>query len=233
MRASPGLILALLAAVVSLPAALAADTQSASAHFLVSAHATVVKTWTYSTSATVAGCRSRVSGSGSRTISFRSSDLSPVSVSWAGGDVRARFAGAIPIVGTLIQTGTKTTRVSGASSCDAGTHRVTCRRLRSSISGREVRVVSRRAHRMSLTPLRGVVPAAFYGDCPGEPRPIRRMSNGLEIADTRYSEPDLLSGSTGGFGVEGGADVTTRLFSPPGKVVQRIRWTLLFRRVGG
>jgi hypothetical protein len=152
---------------------------------------------------------------------------------WSGGPSRARFGGRIAVAGSIVESGTKTTRVAGASgSCDVGAHRQTCERMRGTISGRDVGIISLRRHRLSLTPLRGVVPNSFYTDCPGEPTPIRLLSNGLDVADASYSERVLAAPSTGGLSLRGGAEVTDGFLKPPSHVVQQIHWTLLFRRVG-
>jgi hypothetical protein len=189
--------------------------------------------WTYSSSSKAAGCTTAVTAGGTRTFSLRSSDVSSIAMRWSGGTSRARFGGRIAVAGSIAQSGTKTTRVTGPSgSCDVGTHRQTCQRLRAAISERNVGIVSLRRHRLSLTPLRAVVPAGFYTDCPGEPTPIRRLSNGLDVADAPYSEHVLAAPSTGGLSVQGGAKVTDGFLKPASHVVQQIQWTLLFRRVG-
>jgi hypothetical protein len=226
------LMIVLAAAFTALPAALAAGTRVDASRFIVSVRATVTQQWTYTTSTKSAGCTSRISAAGTRTFSLRSSDVSPIAMRWSGGASRARFGGRIAVAGSIAQSGTKTTRVTGTSGCDVGTHRLTCRRLRAAIAGRNLGILSRRRHRMSLTALRAVVPQSFYTDCPGEPAPFRRLSNGLEVADAGYSERALATPSTGGLNVQGGATVTTEFFSPPGRVVQKINFTLLFRRVG-
>jgi hypothetical protein len=199
---------------------------------MVTGHATLTKQWAYTTSTTSSGCTTRVQAKGSRTISLRTSDLNPVRGSWRGRTARARFAGAIRFSGTVTQSGTRTTRVTGAAGCDKGTHKRTCARVRRAFAGRSVGLVSTRVHRIGFTPLRGIVAPAFYGDCPGEPAEIRRLSNGLEGADVAYKERELFDPSTGGYGVDGDATVTTHVYTAPGVVVQRVRWGLLFRRVG-
>jgi hypothetical protein len=198
---------------------------------MVTGHATLTKRWTYTASQTVAGCTSHISATGLRTITLRTTDLDAIRGIWSGGSARARFSGAIRFAGTVTQTGTKTTRVTGVA-CDKGTHTVTCPRVRRTFSERSVGLVSLHAHRIGFTPLRGIVAPAFYGDCPGEPTEIRRLSNDLEAADVGYKERELFASSTGGYGVEGDTTVTNHVYKTPGVSVQRIRWTLLFRRVG-
>ena len=223
-------IVALATALAVLPAALAADTVGR--RFMVTGHATLTKRWTYTMSRTASGCTSHISAKGLRTITLRTSGLSAIRGLWAGGDRRARFVGAIHFRGTVTQSGTKTTRVTGIATCDKGTRTVTCPRTARTFSDRSVGLVSTHAHRIGFKSLRGIVAPAFYGDCPGEPSEIRRLSNELEAADVRYKERELFAPSTGGYGVGGDATITTDVYTTPGVVVQRIHWTLLFRRVG-
>lgn len=220
--------LALLTALAALPMALAAD--SATRRFMVTGRASLSERWTYTATTSTGGCSSRVSATGLRTIGLRTSDLGAVRGTWAGGTARARFTGSILFGGTVTQSGTKTTRVTGAAVCDKGTHTSTCPRVRRTFSSRPVGLVSGHPHRIGFRPLRGIVAPAFYTDCPGEPTAIRRLSNGLEAADAGYRERELFDPSTGGYGVEGDTTLTTPVTN--GIVVQRIRWSLLFRRVG-
>lgn len=228
MRPLRLLSVALLTALAVLPMALAADT--ATRRFMVTGRATMTERWTYTAATSSGGCTSRVRATGSRTIGLHTSDLSAVRGAWAGGTARARFTGSIRFGGTVTQSGTKTTRVTGVAVCDKGTHTATCPRVSRTFSSRSVGLVSTHAHRIGFRALRGVVAPAFYNDCPREPTAIRRLSNGLEAADAGYKERELFDPSTGGYGVEGDTTLTTPVTN--GEVVQRIRWTLLFRRVG-
>ena len=230
MRRFRPLSVTLAIALAVLPAALAADT--ASRQFMVTGHATLTKRWTYAASATADGCTSHVSAKGLRTISLRTTDFDAIHGSWAGGSARARYTGAVHFAGTVTQSGTKTTRITGTAGCEKGTRTTTCARVRRTFSGRAVGLVSGHAHRIGFKPLRGIVAPAFYGDCPGEPTEIRRLSNDLEAADVGYKERELFDPATGGYGIEGDTTVTTHVYKTPGVVVQRIRWSLLFRRVG-
>jgi hypothetical protein len=223
-------IVALATALTVLPAALAADTVGR--RFMVTGHATLTKRWTYTAARTASGCTSHISAKGLRTITLRTSGLSAIRGFWSGGDRRAQFIGAIHLGGTVTQSGTKTTRVTGIATCDTGTRTVTCPRLTRTFSGRSVGLLSTHAHRIGFKPLRGIVAPTFYGDCPGEPSEIRRLSNELEAADVGYKEQELFAPSTGGYGVGGEATITTHVYKTPGVVVQRVRWTVLFRRVG-
>ena len=208
--------------------ALAADT--ASRQFMVTGHVTITKRWTYTSSSSSNGCTSHVSASGLRTIGLRTSDLSAIRGVWAGGTARARFTGSVRFGGTVTQSGTKTTRITGTAGCDKGMHPLACVRIRRTLSDRTVGLVSTHAHRIGFRPLRGLVAPAFYTGCPGEPTAIRRLSNGLEAADAGYKERELFDPSTGGYAVEG--DTTLTIPQTNGNVVERIRWSLLFRRVG-
>src|SRR5215212_3192830 len=108
MRPPLVLIVLLLTVVVAFESASAAPTSTA--RFLVSVRATIAKQWTYTTSRTSEGCRVRVSGTGTRTISLRSRAVAIVAARWRGGRSHVRFSGGVgPLGVTVRQLGTKRT----------------------------------------------------------------------------------------------------------------------------
>jgi hypothetical protein len=212
----------------------AAAARTSTARFLVSVRATVTKEWSYRAAQVAAGCRTRVTGSGTRTITFRSRDVSVVTARWAGGRARVRFSGsASALGGSIRQTGRKTTTTSGPAGCDEGTRRASCTPVSRGFSDRSAQLVSGRLHKVSFRRMSGFVPDAFFGDCPGEPAPVRAVGAGLALADAGVDERDLFDRSVGGLTLEGTADVTTTLLNRSAKIVQHVRWTLTLRRLGG
>src|SRR5436853_5246196 len=112
--------------VLALQAASAADSQSSATRFAATLRGSVVRQWSYTTSTTLNGCKTRVKAAGTRKITLRSSDVSLVAGSWGGGKSRARFAGKILLGGAVQQSGTKTTTVTAGVGCELGPHRQTC-----------------------------------------------------------------------------------------------------------
>ena len=226
------LLVGLTVAATAIQAAAAA--RSSSGQFLVTLHATVTKRWTYAGSTTTAGCTSRVAGSGTRTISFQSSDASIVTGSWAGGGARARFSAPVRLLeGSVTQSGTKTTRSSGPAPCSQGTQRLRCPRITRSIQDRSAQIVSRQVHRLGFRRIRGLVGNEFFNSCPGEPSAVRAIAGGIELAGSNYSERDLFDPATAAVTLQGGIDVTNRFLNQTATVLERVRWTLSFRRLGG
>jgi hypothetical protein len=226
------LLVGLAVAATALQAAAAARTSSG--QFLVTLHATLTKQWTYATSTKAAGCTSLVAGSGMRTISLRSSDASVIIGSWPGGRARASFSQTIrSLTGSITQSGTKTTRTTGAAPCSQETHRLQCARITRSLQNRSVQVVSRHVHRLGFRRIQGLVPSDFFGSCPGEPSAVRAIAGGIELADSTYSERDLFDPKTAAVTQQGSADVTSNFLNGTGTVLERVRWTLILRRLGG
>jgi hypothetical protein len=203
---------------------------AAQPRFLVTGQGEVTKTWSYTTSTTVDGCTTRVTAHGSRTIALRT-PRARLTASWASGGKRVRFAGMLPVVGTVTEAGTKTTRQTGASGCDKAAQTVTCSRLRATVRGRSIRLVSRRAHRVGSTRLRGLVPGRFLSaGCPGEPAAVRGVADVVEIPDATFRERDVFDPGVVELTLRAHTDATTELSDPEGTVDQRVRWTLHLRR---
>ncbi|HEX6489789.1 MAG TPA: hypothetical protein VF002_00285 [Gaiellaceae bacterium] len=226
------LLVGLTVAATAIQAAAAAHSRST--QFLVTMQATVSKQWTSASSTTTAGCTSRVTVNGTRTISLQSSDASIVSASWAGGGARAIFAAPVRLLaGSVTQSGRKTTRSSGPAPCSQGTHRLRCTRITRSFQDRSAELVSRRVHRLGFRPIRGLVTNDFFNSCPGEPSAVRAIAPGIELAGSRYSERELFDPATAAVTLQGSAEVTSTFLSQPATVIERVRWTLMFRRLGG
>jgi hypothetical protein len=223
-------VVALGVALVALDAALA--NEASSARFLVTVRATVAKRWSYATSTTSAGCTTKTKGSGTRTITLRA-DEAIVNGRWAGGKARARFMNPVRgISGAVTQSGEKTTRLSGSDCTTEGRH-YDCSRKYRTFEHRTAQLVSVRAHRLGFRRMRGVVPDDFFDSCPGEPVAIRSVGGNIDLADVKFGERDLFAHTTAALTLRARADVTTTNLPASGRVVQRVRWTVVFRRLGG
>jgi hypothetical protein len=230
MRPRQALIGVVVVALTALQGAAASETSRAS--FLAFLSGTVTKQWTYSTSPTVNGCTVKTNGAGTRKISIRSSDNSVVAASWSGRG-RVRFSSGVRFLGGAVQqSGTKTTRGVGPSTCDKSIHRLTCTPLTHSFQNQAAQPVSRRAHRFSFLAMKALVPANFFNSCPGEPTAVRSIGGGLELAGSNLSEADLFDRAVAGITLQGSSDVTTQTVSGSAKVVQHISWRLTLRRLG-
>jgi opacity protein-like surface antigen len=217
---------------VALQAASAADSQSSATRFAATLRGSVVRQWSYTSSSTINGCKTRAKAAGTRKMTLRSSDVSLVAGSWSGSTSRARFSGKIVLGGAVQQSGTKTTTVTAGIGCEVGTHKQTCLRVNRSVSGKTTGLISRRLHRLGLVRIPNLVSSDFNTACPGEPANVRSIGGGLELAGARYNEADLFARSTGGVTLQGSVDVSTKLLNGSGSVAEHIRWTLTLRRVG-
>jgi hypothetical protein len=231
MRLRQVLLIALVAFLIVLPSSLAAGAKTS--RLLVSVRATVTKQWSYSTSRTVAGCSTKVSANGTRTIKLRTSDVSVVTANWPGGRARVKFAGKVRfLAGVVEQVGSKTTTRGGPTGCESGKSQADCAPVTRSFRNRSATIVSRRAHLLTFGALKGLVPGAFFGSCPGEPSAIRSVTGGLELADAKFSEKQLFDRTVAGVTLAGGAEITTQLLNGSARVLQRVHWTLTLRRLG-
>jgi hypothetical protein len=192
----------------------------------------VTKKWSYTTTTTSAGCTTKTSGAGTRTISLRTSEAI-VNGRWAGGSARARFVNPVRgLSGSATQTGTKTTKTTG-SGCTAGGRHFNCARKYGTYQNRSAQLVSGRVHHLGFRRMRRLVPDSFFNSCPGEPTAIRAVGGNLDLADVKYSERDLFAHTTAALTLRASADVTTTNLPASGTVVQHVRWTVIFRRLGG
>jgi hypothetical protein len=226
-------LLVFIATLIALPAASVAR-GTGQARFLASLAGTVTKRWSYTTTQVVNGCTVTTRGTGTRAISLRSADDSVIGATRASPG-RARFSGRVRfLIETLRQSGTKTTQATGSSTCDKSVHRQVCRRLTRSLKNRAAQPVSRRRHEVTFLPMTGLVPRAFFiPACPGEPREVRSIAGGLELASASFNETDLFDRNVGGITVQGSSDVTTETLTVPATVVQHVGWRLSLRRLGG
>jgi hypothetical protein len=96
-----------------------------------------------------------------------------------------------------------------------------------------VQLISGRLHKVSFGRIKGVVPATFFNECPGEPTSVRSVSAGLGLANASVSERDLFDRSVGGVTLQGSADAETTRLDRSATIVQHVRWTLTLRRLGG
>jgi hypothetical protein len=232
MRPHHALVLLSATALAALQSAAAAETSTA--RFLVSVRGTVTKQWSYTTSRSSAGCGTRVTGNGMRTITLRSREGSVVTVRWSGGRSRVTFSGSAgSLAGLIRQTGTKVTQSSGPTGCEQGTRRASCDPITRTFKGQRAQLASGRAHKLGFRRMKGFVPDVFFNDCPGEPAAVRSLAAGLNLADGSFSERSLFDRSIGGLTLQGTAEATTTLLDRSATIVQRIRWTLTLRRLGG
>ena len=210
----------------------ASANETASARFLVTVRATATKKWAYATTNTSAGCTTKTQGTGIRAISLRANEAI-VNGRWAGGSARARFLNPVRgVTGSVTQLGEKTTRLAG-SACTTETHHSTCARKYRTLENRSAQLAGVRLHRLGFRRIKGLVPPEFFNSCPGEPSAIRGVGGNVELADVKFSERDLFSHNTAAVTFRASADVTTTNLPANGTVVQRVRWTVVFRRLGG
>ena len=195
--------------------------------FLVTLEAKVMKSWNALTETTVNGCTTSRRSVGRRTVTLRSRRPTTVRVTFRNGRVVSYApAGVSFVAAAVVQTGSRTTTVSG--SCTPSTTRMPCARRRRAVRG--LRFGFFRSARNEISFRRKQLPGLPAG-CPTESAEVRAIRSGLEEAQGELSEAALANPRTPDQTAFGSAEVTTELEDQEtGSVVEHIAWELTFAR---
>lgn len=223
-------VLALSACVALVGAAHAA--QQKQAVFRVTFTGTLTKEWTYTDVDNVADCVQIARGSGSTTT--RLSMRRPVRIrASAAGATRVRFSGSLTkIAGTVVRSGSRTVMTSGDLPCERRTvSEGRCSKRKASFRGASSAPRNPRRGILKLAPLRGARPARSP-ECPPEPRDVAVIRADLPLANGPLDVRDVFNRDIPRFFVSGNTTQETTLSGDlEGKVVERVRWTLVLTRV--
>lgn len=196
----------------------------------VTLRGTVTKTWRYDgVEFDEEDCERRTTLQGRRTVTFRSVRPARVSVA-AGRSGRVRYIGRrrLLVRAVVASSGERSARLGGPEACPQGSAgRVRCPRRIRRISA-SVTFTARRQNQLRVSRLR------YPRDVGCEPPPVRAEEIGTDVPTGKLRERVLLDETLAELAVPGEAvDTTTFEGDDTGRVVQRVRWTLVFERAGG
>lgn len=204
------------------------------AAFRVALTATLTKDWTFTRTETGEGCTRITRGVGHWQTKLSTRRSTRVRAIGAGGG-KVRFSGATirSIAGRATQSGTMTVSGRGAPPCNRLSRSVRCGEQLRSFRGGFVSFGSPRRSVLEFRTLRGVAPIrSFSSTCPEEPSDIRAVRTDLPLAPGPLDPSDVFTRDVRRWFVSGNSEqVTTIEGEVPGRVTERVRWTLIFTRI--
>jgi hypothetical protein len=163
----------------------------------------------------------------------RASRVVVLGPSRAGHPLRFSPGTVRSIAGTAAQGGWREVEIRGPA-CERSVLHADCAGRRASFRNASARFWSPRRGRLRLGRLNGASAArSFVGACPEQPADIRSIRTELTLADAPISAADAFDRSVARFYIGGNTTQETTLEGEwDGKVVERVRWTLTFTRLG-
>lgn len=227
-------VTAFLACLVLLAGVAAPAAKPNPAIFRVTLTATLTKNWTFTRVDSEAGCTRTTRGVGRWHATLATRRPAGV-LAIAAPDGRVRFPGARlrAIDGSATQSGTMTVTSRGAPPCDGTPRPVRCSAERRSFRGGFASFGSPRRGVLRLGSLRGAAPIrSFDSTCPEEPSDVRSIRTDLTLPAGPLDRSDVFSRDVRRWFISGDSEqVTTIEGDVPGRVTERVRWTLTFTRV--
>ncbi|HEV3479861.1 MAG TPA: hypothetical protein VG144_10490 [Gaiellaceae bacterium] len=224
--------LSLVASVLVLAAGTAEAAQR-DAVFKVTLTATLTKNWTFTRVEEEPGCTRTTRGVGRWQASLATRRAAKVrAIAAAGGTIR--FSGAVlkALAGTASQTGSLTTKSTGDPSCERVARSVRCARERRSFRGASASFASPRRRVLRLGRLRRADVIRFQSRCLDVPLDVREIKTDLPLAPGPLDKADVFAQNVPRWFVTGDTEqVTTIEGDVTGRVTERVRWTLNFKRV--
>lgn len=212
-----------------------AATPSRQAVFRVGLTATLTKNWSFTRVEADPGCTRTTVGVGKWQTKLASQATTRVRAIAAPGG-RVRFTGATlrAIAGAATRSGRMTITTRGQPPCERFARTVRCGLQRRSFRGASASFGSPRRGVVQLRPLRGAARIRSFGSpCPEEPSDIRVIRTDLPLATGPLDTSDVFTRAVRRWFVSGDSQqVTTIEGETPGRVVERVRWTLTFTRIG-
>ena len=225
--------LSLVASVLVLAAGTAHAAQRPEARFEATLNATLTKEWTFTRVDEEAGCTRTTRGAGRWQATLATRRATTVRAIAAGGG-KVRFSGAVlkALAGTASQTGSFTTKSTGDSSCERVARSVRCARERRSFRGASTSFESPRKRVLRVGRLRGAGGMRFQSRCLDLPLDIRQIRTDLPLAPGPLDAADVFARNVPRWFVTGDTEqVTTIEGDITGRVTERVRWTLNFKRL--
>lgn len=202
--------------------------------FRVALTATLTKNWTFTRVEADPGCTRTTTGVGRWQTKLATTAATRVRAIGASGG-RVRFTGATlrAIAGAATRSGRMTIATRGAPPCDRFARTVRCGAQRRSFRGASVSFGSPRRGVVQFRTLRGATRIrSFDSICPEEPSDIGSIRTDLPLATGPLDTSDVFARDVRRWFVSGDSEqVTTIEGEVPGRVVERVRWTLTFTRI--
>jgi len=225
-------VLPLLACLLAIAGGVAHAAQQKQAVFRVTLTGTLSKQWTYTQVENVNECVRVTRGSGSATTKL--SMKKPVRIrATAVGATRVGFAGSLAkIAGSVVRSSSKTITMNGDLPCERRTvSEGRCARRKVTFGGASSSLRNPRKGILQLAPLRSARPARSP-ECPPEPPDIAAIRTDLPIATGPLDVKDVFGSDIPRFFISGDSTQETTLNGDlEGKVVERVRWTVVFTRL--
>ena len=225
-------VLALSACVVALAGAAANAAPQKQAVFRVTLTGTLTKQWTYTDVDDAGDCVRADRGSGSTTTKL--SMRQPVRVRASSvGATRVRFSGTLSrIAGSVVRSGSRTVTMTGDLPCERRTvSSERCSRRKQTFRGASSSLRNPRKGILQLASTRGMR-LARTAQCPAVPADIASIRTDLPLATGPLDVKDVFARDIPRFFVSGDTTQETAVTGDlEGKVVERVRWTLVFTRL--
>ena len=202
--------------------------------FRVTLTATLTKDWTFSRTEAEVGCTRTIRGVGHWRTRLATRTSARVRA-FPARDGRVGFSGATlrAIAGTATRSGTMTITTRGAPPCDRLARTVRCGEERRTLRGGSVSFGSPRRGVIRFRRLRGASSIrSFDSICPEEPSNIRAIRTDLPLATGPLDASDVFARDVRRWFVTGDSQQVTNIEGEaPGRVTERVRWTLTFTRL--
>lgn len=228
-------VFAFFACILAFAGGTAYAAKSKEAVFKVTLTATLTKNWTYTRVESEADCTRTTRGTGRWEAKVSTQRAGTVRAYAAGH--RVRFSGAVlrALTGKASRVGTVTTTATGEPPCERVARSVRCARERRSFRGGSTSLTSPRRAILRLGRLRGAEGIrSFRSPCLQEPSDIRAIRTDLPLAPGPLDAADVFARDVPRWFITGDSEqVTTIEGELEGRVTERVRWTLNFRRLSG
>lgn len=202
--------------------------------FRVTLTATLTKEWAFTRVNDDGECTETTRGVGRWMAKLSTKRAVRVrAIAAAGGRVRFSGGTVAAIAGTATQSGAMETSAGGQPPCERRSRSVRCGRQRKSVRGASSSLRSPRRGVLQLGSVRGLTSArSFPSTCLEEPADIRAIRTDLPLAPGPLASEDVFGRNIPRFFISGDtAQVTTLEGDLAGRVIERVRWTLVFTRL--
>jgi hypothetical protein len=203
------------------------------AAFKVTLTATLTKDWTSTRIDDETQCRRTTRWVGHWQAKFSTRSAGRVRAVDAGRG-KIRFLGTVKaLAGFATQSGSITTLAEGPPPCHRLSRTVRCGNERRNFRGGWTLVRSPRRGILQLAGVRRADPIRFRSSCLDEPADIRAIRTDLPLATGPLDAADIFARNIPRFFVTGDTEqVTTLEGDLEGRVTERVRWKLVFTRLG-
>jgi hypothetical protein len=208
--------------------------QPRQAVFRVTLTATLTKGWTFTRVEEEEGnCTRTTRGTGRWQVKLSARRPTRLRVTAVGAG-RVGFSGAVrALAGTAVQSATMTVTGGGNPPCDRRPRLIRCAAQRRSFSGASSEVRNWRKGVLQLGSLQGAgTVRAFRSECLRGAAVVRAIRTDLPLARAPLDTSDVFGRNIPRFFTSAATEqVTTLEGGVEGRVTERVRWTLFFKRL--